>query len=46
MKYWIRIKELTGLAPTRTVWFRTIDERFEFAQVRDVVAFGQIGGVR
>ncbi len=42
MKYWLKIRELTGLARTRTVWFQTIDERFEFAQGVEVVAFGQV----
>lgn len=42
MKYWLTYVALTGLASTRTVWFATIEERFEFAQQVEVVAFGQV----
>jgi hypothetical protein len=45
MEYWIRYRELTGLRMTeRTVWFETIQERFEFYKSGvEVVGFGQGG---
>ena len=43
MKYWLTFKTMTGFSSKRTVWFETIDERFEFAQRVEVVAFGQKG---